>query len=1098
MAAENVSEETVTIAQRLLNDIDLSELRLEFQKAPQQNLSKNELHELLQRKYSIHIGDEKIDQIFEQIDINGDGVCNWEEFVSYLMVIFNATDPNITATDMLNLPIEDALCQHQSNHMYAINRIRFSPSIPSDGPTSQQPTGIYLTCSKDGTINMWDIEFQLLHTKKSSSPSLKVNKTWILDFIYLANIQIICTSSIECDIRFYDTRTNGFQLQLIISKFPWAINTMSYWWPKRRQQRPVFRPSEPCINDRSVVAASMSKIVLGDSMGNVILFSFDIDGRDAFENNTSDEYVNVTWTDVLLYERLPLLTVRLFENIHSDAVTQIEYSPIMNAICSASNGANIGKCDNHDVNGSQASFVVTNLGATQSKIVISVPHGVQCFALANNGDGDASDGATSDVLYVVTGGADSIVRLWNPSLPDKPMAIFPGHHAGIIYVFTQDKCKRIYSFDKCKVLKVWNVAKGTILQTYNMIAASITDRCFLTAIYNDATRELIIGGMHINTVRCCPILDLNISDGSTHQHTVSVILYNHLFDTIVTCGFDSSIISWNLGTGGNRLAYVKSAHTMIIYGETVPVEITAACFNPNWHFLLTGASDGTMKVWNFNSGVCVRNLSLDSQLEVTALHWLPTKILAVGWHKCITEFSVSPEQCEGHEWLKCHNEDILSCAINEQTNTIATGSHSGELILWTLETGQPYRKCYADNPSQYVRTVPSSEDKFVGRVRSQVPSSQAIIAEHPPQMTSENVIEESGVIKRRELSLVELPQPVIERTKHTIQAMLFLTQRRMSPAHGTLTVALGDGKIQIHSHHNIGTYIDSFEAIHMAGDGCVSIATDKRNEYIFVGTTFGYIKTWLIVNYCVPADEKIHVNRPKLRLQFPFLSHDFWKGRAKRSTRPHEPVLVNSYKAHIRAVSSLQFIDDKQILMSSSADWTVRLWTLGGRYIRTLGSIVQPNTLWYLMQAKEYDEVDYRVPPDIRHVASSTTMKVMTGGSRPYAISTIIESPKSRNGILVINEEEVHSDRQVCHEGATATESGIRHLQGPILGAHFTIASESPNINKQLCIDQRFPFIPVYREVCIPRGSVITAVPIPDSLEQIQLHNIQHDINALL
>lgn len=49
-------------------------------------------------------------------------------------------------------------------------------------------------------------------------------------------------------------------------------------------------------------------------------------------------------------------------------------------------------------------------------------------------------------------------------------------------------------------------------------------------------------------------------------------------------------------TPGKRNVVMRSAHTRLLHGELVPVEITAACFDPAYQLLLTGARDGTLKV----------------------------------------------------------------------------------------------------------------------------------------------------------------------------------------------------------------------------------------------------------------------------------------------------------------------------------------------------------------------------------------------------------------------------------------------------------------------------------------------------------------------
>lgn len=82
-----------------------------------------------------------------------------------------------------------------------------------------------------------------------------------------------------------------------------------------------------------------------------------------------------------------------------------------------------------------------------------------------------------------------------------------------------------------------------------------------------------------------------------------------------------------------------------------------------------------------------------------------------------------------------------------------------------------------------------------------------------------------------------------------VHACWFLKSRPMLPDWGTLFVALSNGVIQVFSHHNLGGYIDSFNAIHMAGDCVVAIISDEEDRYLFTGTAQGYVKTWMVRNY---------------------------------------------------------------------------------------------------------------------------------------------------------------------------------------------------------------------------------------------------------
>jgi len=75
---------------------------------------------------------------------------------------------------------------------------------------------------------------------------------------------------------------------------------------------------------------------------------------------------------------------------------------------------------------------------------------------------------------------------------------------------------------------------------------------------------------------------------------------------------DSCIIVWDPWLG-RRLRLISHAHSIIRYGQDFDIEITAACFDQSEHYLVTGARDGSLKIWNFNTGICIRKTLIDYQ-----------------------------------------------------------------------------------------------------------------------------------------------------------------------------------------------------------------------------------------------------------------------------------------------------------------------------------------------------------------------------------------------------------------------------------------------------------------------------------------------------
>lgn len=288
-----------------------------------------------------------------------------------------------------------------------------------------------------------------------------------------------------------------------------------------------------------------------------------------------------------------------------------------------------------------------------------------------------------------------------------------------------------------------------------------------------------------------------------------------------------------------------------MHGELLRVEITAACFDPKHQLLLTGARDGTLKVWNFNNGFCVRHFSITRNFEVTAVFWVPDRILAVGWNRFVMEFAdagVKTEFPNGKCWDTQHDEEIL-CAATFGLETVATTSYSGELVFWNFFTGQAYRKFNVKDPTNPIKvfwkglenslTVDEDErlhpDEMFNKFHRM----------HTTQYTSNKGSDTAG----RALSIIPLPLGSTQIRGLSIQSVVFLETRPNKPDYGTLLTALNDGKVAIWSHHQHGGQLSQFSAVHMAGDSVSYMTTDTTNTYLFTGSILGYLKIWLITNF---------------------------------------------------------------------------------------------------------------------------------------------------------------------------------------------------------------------------------------------------------
>lgn len=189
---------------------------------------------------------------------------------------------------------------------------------------------------------------------------------------------------------------------------------------------------------------------------------------------------------------------------------------------------------------------------------------------------------------------------------------------------------------------------------------------------------------------------------------------------------------------------------------------------------------------------------------MTSIVWLDNKILCSGWHRCVTEFSESEIGMHKKSWEIRHSDDIV-CSSVRYPEALVTASYNGEIVLWRLETGQPYRRYQVSNPTgRYV--IHYNKRNRGNAIEDKENSSEA--GQPAPWMTSRNV---------------------------AITAVRFLNKRTTEPDTGTFLVALESGLVQVWSHHPSMGFLGAFSAIHVQRDFVNVLETDPEDKFLITG-----------------------------------------------------------------------------------------------------------------------------------------------------------------------------------------------------------------------------------------------------------------------
>ncbi|KAH6585718.1 hypothetical protein BASA50_001053 [Batrachochytrium salamandrivorans] len=498
----------------------------------------------------------------------------------------------------------------------------------------------YLSVSRDGIVCLWTKLFKLSRT--INTHELNPKTSWAQDarFMHQHNKLVIVTDDRQLCI--YDVFSIKPRLMAAISQL---------------ENNPL------CLTFAAGYDEETDLILFGDDGGHVNVLSIT---AKFLVDTASDSYLGEPLTSAKLTKKdsLEKHNISLYRRkIHEDWVLKVQYYPEMNSFVSCAVENN-------------KSLVIGDLERKTLRH-IRIMKGIRCFEFCRRPS------------FLVTGGRDKIIRLWNPYVLSKPAGSLQGHNASVISIVINHEDGHIISLSEDKVVKVWNARSLNCLQT---LVDKVPHRPenIISSIYYDAQYRQIITGS--NGLEVWPLHN-NSNQIITKSHDSPVVsaIFNHNFRQVVSGCQAGTITLWD-PLFGKKIFQFHKAHGNL--------EITAMCFDISGRRLITGSRDGVIKMWNFNNGQIIRRLLKESVMETTDICFvemgLNRFIIAVGWDRTISIFVDDPAHFEacptrvlngrGSGVHKGHEDDISAVAFCPP-NVLATSSVDGTIVIWNLESG---------------------------------------------------------------------------------------------------------------------------------------------------------------------------------------------------------------------------------------------------------------------------------------------------------------------------------------------------------------------------------------------------------------------------
>lgn len=315
--------------------------------------------------------------------------------------------------------------------------------------------------------------------------------------------------------------------------------------------------------------------------------------------------------------------------------------------------------------------------------------------------------------------------------------------------------------------------------------------------------------------------------------------------------------------------------------------------------------------------------------------------MVTGWDRRITEFNDPLLVSGGKVWLTGHKDEAVLSACVKPPSLLVTTSRAGAMGFWRLETGQLIRmyrvRTRRDGAKQGRVSVETAGSPSMSSVLKTVGSSSSVVST-ASRATADDTGDADDETSPRLPEAASAKRGPRENGATAAVASHFLRGRPEAQRVGTLLVATRDGAVQLWCTHRVPKYVTRFVAAHLNDDYVTAMASDPRSEYLFTSFDSGYLKTWYVTNFGVRPRSVVRPSMPVLRLRFPFLLETFFVGRAAAAANPAGPMLVNSYRAHVRRIRHVEYVAGLQLVVTSGADKSVRVWTLAGHYVGTLGT----------------------------------------------------------------------------------------------------------------------------------------------------------------
>ena len=185
-----------------------------------------------------------------------------------------------------------------------------------------------------------------------------------------------------------------------------------------------------------------------------------------------------------------------------------------------------------------------------------------------------------------------------------------------------------------------------------------------------------------------------------HSDWVNSVCYSPDRKYVVSGADDKTINIWEIETG--RCIRTLEEHTS---------SVTSVVYSPNGKYVASGSGDGTIKLWEVSSGSCVKTLE-EHTGSVTSVVYSPDGryVVSGSRDKTIKVWEVATGVCI--KTFEGHTGDVYSVAYSPDGKYIASGSFDHTIKLWEVSSGSCV-KTLEEHTSSVTSVVYSPDGRYL-------------------------------------------------------------------------------------------------------------------------------------------------------------------------------------------------------------------------------------------------------------------------------------------------------------------------------------------------------------------------------------------------